>query len=153
MVKLRPATVADATAIARIHSDARRHAMPYLPELHSDDETEAWVRDIVLPAQDVVVAIIDTQVAGYIAVDGTTVEALYVDPAHQRRGVGSALLHHAMSESGGSLDLWTFQRNTGARRFYEAHGFHAVEFTDGGENEEREPDVRYAWTRQAPAAS
>lgn len=153
MVTLRPATADDAHAIARIHSDARRVAMPYLPELHSDDETEAWVRDIVLPAQDVVVAIIDTQVAGYIAVHGTTVEALYVGPVHQRRGIGSALLRHAMSQSDGSLDLWTFQRNTGARQFYEAHGFHAVELTDGGENEEREPDVRYAWTREAPARS
>jgi ribosomal protein S18 acetylase RimI-like enzyme len=43
------------------------------------------------------------------------------------------------------LWLWTFQTNTGARRFYERHGFVAVDETDGSANEERAPDVRYAW--------
>jgi GNAT superfamily N-acetyltransferase len=43
------------------------------------------------------------------------------------------------------LELWTFQVNESARRFYERHGFTEVEHTDGAGNEEREPDVRYAW--------
>lgn len=43
------------------------------------------------------------------------------------------------------LQLWTFQVNGPARRFYERHGFAAVEETDGAGNEEREPDVRYVW--------
>jgi len=44
-----------------------------------------------------------------------------------------------------SLLLWTFQKNARARRFYEAKGFVAVDQTDGGTNEEREPDVLYQW--------
>ena len=40
--------------------------------------------------------------------------------------------------------LWTFQSNHGARRFYERHGFVAVQHTDG-DNEEGAPDVRYEW--------
>lgn len=148
MVILRPATIADAHAIAMIHIAARREAMPYLPELHTAEETEAWVREVVLPGQDVWVAVIHERPVGYVATMGTTVEALYVDPRHLRRGVGSVLLRHAMDRSGGMLDLWTFQRNSGARRFYEAHGFRAVELTDGADNEEREPDVRYEWTRE-----
>ena len=43
------------------------------------------------------------------------------------------------------LDLWAFRSNTGARRFYERHGFVAVAFTEG-DNEEGEPDVRYHWS-------
>ena len=43
----------------------------------------------------------------------------------------------------GQLQLWAFQSNAGGRRFYERHGFAAVEFTDGAGNEERWPDVRY----------
>jgi hypothetical protein len=39
--------------------------------------------------------------------------------------------------------LWCFQANSGARRFYERHGFVAVEFTDGHDNEEGCPDVLY----------
>jgi hypothetical protein len=45
------------------------------------------------------------------------------------------------------LQLWTFQRNLGARRFYEARGFELVEGTDGARNEEKEPDARYLWAR------
>ncbi len=44
-----------------------------------------------------------------------------------------------------SLQLWTFQKNTSARRFYEARGFVVIEETDGSTNEEREPDVLYRW--------
>ena len=39
--------------------------------------------------------------------------------------------------------LYTFQANAGARRFYERHGFRAIQFTDGRANEEHCPDVLY----------
>ena len=45
----------------------------------------------------------------------------------------------------GGLQLWVFQKNTGAIRFYERHGFRLVKLTDGAENMEREPDALYAW--------
>ena len=41
------------------------------------------------------------------------------------------------------LRLYTFQCNVGARRFYERAGFAAVEFGNGSNNEESEPDIRY----------
>jgi len=41
------------------------------------------------------------------------------------------------------MELWAFQSNHRGRRFYERHGFVAVEFTDGAANEEQWPDVRY----------
>jgi hypothetical protein len=45
-----------------------------------------------------------------------------------------------------ALELWCFQANARARRFYEARGFHAIRFTDGADNEERTPDG-YRWER------
>jgi GNAT superfamily N-acetyltransferase len=50
--------------------------------------------------------------------------ALYVDPDHWRRGVGSALL--AACE--GVSVLWVLEDNVRARAFYARHGFRA----DGG---------------------
>jgi ribosomal protein S18 acetylase RimI-like enzyme len=38
-----------------------------------------------------------------------------------------------------------FQKNTGARRFYERYGFTLAELTDGLDTEEHEPDARYEW--------
>ncbi|MBB4373583.1 GNAT superfamily N-acetyltransferase [Bradyrhizobium sp. cir1] len=68
-------------------------------------------------------------------------------PVAQGRGVGTELLDIA-KRACDRLELWTFQRNALARRFYETRGFALVEQTDGARNEEKEPDVRYLWTRQ-----
>jgi hypothetical protein len=46
-----------------------------------------------------------------------------------------------------ALQLWCLQANARAQRFYEARGSHAIRFTDGADNEERMPDVRYRWDR------
>jgi hypothetical protein len=40
-----------------------------------------------------------------------------------------------------------------ARRFYEARGFRAIRFTDGADNEEGTPDVRYRWERTTRKSS
>ena len=76
------------------------------------------------------------------------VEQLYVAPA-VTRDVESArgCLRLAKERRPDGLQLWTFQVNVGARRFYERHGFTAVEVTDGAGNEERQPDVRFAWKK------
>ena len=56
---------------------------------------------------------------------------LWVDPDWQRRGIGSALLAGLMRDirvaGYGSVRLDTHARNTDAVRFYERHGFQAVE--------------------------
>ena len=77
---------------------------------------------------------------------GDEVEQFYVAPEYQRCGVGDAMLAHAKHLRPAGLRLFTFQRNAPARRFYEARGFVAKEFTDGATNMEREPDVLYQWT-------
>ena len=143
---LRPARPEDAPAVAETHLTARRHGLPYLPEIHSDAETHPWVADVMLPGQEVWVAEIDGVVAGFAAIHEGWLEHLYVAPAHQGKGLGSALLGHAMTRHPGGLQLYAFQRNTRARDFYERHGFVAEWFGDGSENEEREPDVRYRWS-------
>jgi ribosomal protein S18 acetylase RimI-like enzyme len=72
-------------------------------------------------------------------------ERLYVDPEAQNRGVGGALLKKAKELRPDGFVLWVFQKNEGARRFYERHGFRLVKLTDGAQNSEREPDALYAW--------
>lgn len=146
MTTLRRAIPNDARAIADIHIAARRDALPYLPELHDDEETLGWIADTVIPNQEVWVANRGDTVDGYLAMSGTELNDLYVRPGQQGKGIGRALLEKAKELSSGELQLWTFQRNDLARAFYERHGFVAVEMTDGEGNEEREPDVRYAWS-------
>lgn len=147
MILLRPATLVDAAGIVSVHLTARREAMPYLPVVHTDDETFRWVRDIVIPQQTVWVAASEDGIDGYIAMTADELNDLYVRPGAQGKGVGTALLDKARELSAGTLRLWTFQRNSRARDFYERRGFVAIEMTDGQDNEEREPDIRYEWTR------
>ncbi len=148
-MKLRRATPENAIAIAEIHLTARREAMPWLAVVHSDAETHAWVGGVLIPEQNVWVAEVDGVVVGYAAIKGAWLNDLYVRPGYQGQGVGSALLANAMELSPAELNLWTFQRNANARRFYERRGFAVVELTDGAGNEEREPDIRYRWVAAA----
>ena len=73
-------------------------------------------------------------------------EHLYVLPDFQRQGIGGRLLALAKERSPDGLTLWVFQQNTQARTFYASHGFVPERFTDGAENEEREPDVMLRWS-------
>ena len=142
---VRPARPADAEAVADIHLAARRAAMPYLPEIYTDDATRDWVREVVLVRDEVHVAEADRRVVGFVALAGSLLEHLYVEPTAQGRGIGGALLELAKELRREGFDLWVFQRNEQARAFYERRGLRLVELTDGAGNEYGEPDARYEW--------
>ncbi len=140
----RVASVSDARAIARLHRASRKAAMPWLPVIHSPDEELEFFRNQVLPDQTVIVADNMDQVAGFAAYTHGWLNHLYVAPVAWRGGIGSELLRQVQAASS-SLQLWTFQGNTTARRFYARFRFEEVEFTDGRRNEEKMPDVRMVW--------
>ncbi|WP_246771190.1 GNAT family N-acetyltransferase [Aestuariivirga sp. YIM B02566] len=136
-----------AARVLRLSFDAQ---YPWLSGLHTPDEDRYFFREILYPSCQIWGAIAQDLI-GIIAFRPGMIEQLYVLPDCQGRGAGSALLAVAMSQSD-ELELWTFQRNARARRFYEAKGFVATKKTDGSENEEREPDVLYRWERRAGAS-
>ena len=94
-IVLRPAESRDAAAIAAVHLAARRVAMPYLPEVHSDAETYAWVAEHVLSRHEVWVAEVNGRVVGVASLEGDFLEQLYVLPGYQGMGIGSALFTKA----------------------------------------------------------
>ena len=142
---LRAAVMEDAEAVARVLIDARRELMPFAPSAHTDDDVRQWVRQTLIPAGGVTVALAAGEVVGVMAVghgkDAAWIEQLYVHPRHVACGIGSTLLAHALATLPRPLQLWTFQANRHARAFYERHGFVAIAFTDGADNEERCPEV------------
>lgn len=135
----------DAPQVAAIHLAARRDAMPYLPELHSDEEVIEWFTCRVAEAPDAFWVARDGQkVVGYFALYDHDLDDLYVRPGHQGRGVGSALLDKAKVLSPQRLTLSTFVQNIRAQTFYVTHGFREIGRTNG-RNEERLPDIQYEW--------
>jgi GNAT superfamily N-acetyltransferase len=144
MIAVRRAGPADAAAVADVYLASFRTALPAVRLVHSDDQVRAWIRDRVIP-EDTWVALDGTEIVGMMALSPGWVDQLYVAPNRLGEGIGGRLLDLAKRRSGGPLELWTFQVNARARRFYERNGFVALEETDGSGNEEREPDVRYRW--------
>ena len=86
----------------------------------------------------------DGTLAGFIAFARGWVNQLYIAPQFQQRGLGTELLGIA-KRSGPSLELWAFQVNLPAIRFYQRNGFRIVQRTDGAANEAKQPDVRMRW--------
>jgi putative acetyltransferase len=113
--------------------------LDFLPQLHTHEdnvgffgrligEGECWLAD-----------------NGFALLKDDCLWALYVHPDAIGTGVGHALFEHAKTRRPDGFWFWVFQANDRARRFYEAHGSVAVEFTDGAGNDEKTPDVRYEW--------
>jgi len=150
-VELRQLALDDMDRAAAVHRASFDERLPWLVGLHTQDEDRWFYRHRVFPKCVLWGAFESDDLVGVIAFHEDWVDQLYVLPYAQRRGIGAALLQIAKSQAT-TLSLWTFQRNEDARRFYERHGFIAIEETNGSENEEREPDILYRWVFQGKAA-
>jgi putative acetyltransferase len=139
---IRRARPGDDGAVGGIFLRARDE-MTYLPRIPDDDRGKlgGWIVD----RHEVWVAEGDGEIVGFLGLSPGWVDHLYVEPFAQNGGIGASLLAHAKGLNPAGLQLWAFQRNDGAHRFYVRHGFRVVETTDGAGNMEREPDARYAW--------
>lgn len=145
---LRPATEADAEAAAAVWLRSYDAALPEVRRAHSDDEVRDWFRYVLVPGGHTWVAEAGPTgvLAGVLVLDEAGIDQLYLDPDQRGRGLGDLFVAKAKELRPDGIELWTFQVNTPAHRFYERHGFTEAERTDGSRNEEREPDVRFQWT-------
>ncbi|GID91638.1 GNAT family N-acetyltransferase [Amorphoplanes digitatis] len=145
---VRRAGAEDGPAVADLLIRSRRAAAGAIPpSVHPDAEWRGWVATVVLVEQEV--WLLDGAGGEPLAVlvlDGDWVGQLYVDPALTGRGLGSRLIELAKSLRPGGLQLWAFETNSAAQRFYLRHGFVVAERTDGSGNEEKAPDVRFVWS-------
>jgi len=111
---------------------------------HPLSEQHEYFVSQVLPANRVTLALLESQLVGFVAASAESVSQLHVRVGYHRKGIGSALLALSKAGSTGSLWLYTFARNTRACRFYEKHGFVAVEH--GFEPHWQLEDVKYSWS-------
>ena len=59
---------------------------------------------------------------GFILVKDGEVKKLFVEPVLQGQGIGAKLLEYAVAHMGAKT-LWALEKNEGAIRFYQRHGF------------------------------
>ena len=142
----RPATASDAPAIAEVFSPSLR-LLTFLPVLHTVAEDRHFIENVILKESEVTVAESEAGIVSFLARQEEEIRLLYTRPDFIGTGAGSLLLEAAKESGVAALELWCFQANVYARRFYERRGFKAVRVTDGQDNEEKMPDVRYRWER------
>ncbi len=147
-ITCRQATLDDADAIARVFSPSLR-LLTFLPALHTFAEDRWFIEHVVLEKCVVTVAESGGRIVSFLALQDREIWHLYTDTDWLGRGAGTQLIEGAKASGVAALELWCFQANRRARRFYEAREFRAIEFSDGARNEEKMPDIRYRWDREA----
>ncbi|MFB6548822.1 GNAT family N-acetyltransferase [Streptomyces sp. NPDC056405] len=145
-VVLRRAAATDARAAADVWLASFAAALPTVVRPRTDEDVLDYFRHVLVPLRETWVAeAAGRDIVGVMVLEEGELSQLYLAPDWRGRGIGDRFVALAKERGPRGLSLWTFQVNTPAHRFYERHGFRAVEWTDGARNEEREPDVRYVW--------
>ena len=122
---IRPNSSGDLDAVLDVWSQASVVAHSFLPEEFFENERRQ-IADQWLPVAETVVYETEDRVVGFLALIGNEVGGIFVDPGYQGRGIGRALMDHAL-RSHSVLELDVFEANTVGRRFYDAYGFVVVD--------------------------
>lgn len=144
-ITIRPASGEDADAIARVHiaswQRAYEHTFPaaFLADLSLEQRRRVWAESIATGHSQLLVAVVDSQIAGFAAVGPCRDEsasisafeiwAIYVLPSHWSTGLGRELwlasLDWALARGATEVSLWVAAKNQRAIAFYELAGFEA----------------------------
>jgi ribosomal protein S18 acetylase RimI-like enzyme len=116
----------DVAAISRVHRRACLIAYAFMNWSYSEDEVRDWYARRFENWDWGLVAENSAAVVGFLSTYGTFLDQLFVDPDHQRCGIGTALMTLALQRSPAVATLTVFEQNTPARRFYERLGFREV---------------------------
>ena len=120
---IRPYRPSDFVDLCRVHDAARRC------ELAHADLADAFLPLSIAAGREglfdcsVCVAEQDGAVSGFIAYSSSEIAWLYVDPAKQRRGIGSRLIRHALERCEAPVLVEVLAGNTPALQLYQSLGF------------------------------
>ena len=140
MRPIRTATAADRCRLAEI--ELFNYRLNFYPIFRNDEYYfgELQVTSLMAQYDEATLARTlvydDGVVKGFLRLQGTQVEKLFVEPVLQGRGIGAALLAEAVAR--GADHLWALEKNTRAIAFYGRHGFHPT-----GEREREEDTEEY----------
>jgi GNAT superfamily N-acetyltransferase len=128
-IELRPATSADAPAVAVIWHRGWQdgHLGSVAPDLVAARREESFHARAAQRVSDTVVAVVDGRIAGFTMTVGNEVEQVYVAAAERGSGVADVLMADAEERirAAGHTTAWlaVVEGNARARRFYERRGW------------------------------
>ena len=129
--QIRSATLDDSTAISRVVIAALRgtNSQDYSPDIIAQVERSFAPEAVstLLDKRKIFVASLGGAIAGTASLDGNVVRSVFVDPAHQGKGIGRLLMDviHATAVSDGVGALRVPSSIT-AQSFYAALGYQRI---------------------------
>lgn len=120
---IRPFKAADREIVLNIWRDSSTVAHPFLGQ-DIMEKAETMIRDTLLDLAEIWVIEADGRPAGFVALLGNEVGGLFLHPDDMGRGLGRALMDHAVSLKG-AVTLEVFRDNHIGRKFYARYGFKA----------------------------
>lgn len=145
---IRRAVGHDADDIARLLAAVRTESVPDLPLAgQSTAAVTPFVRQVLLDQFEVWMAEADGHPVGFMALmPPDQIAHLYIAAGHRGKGLGARFVDLARRRFPEGLQLWTFQENEEAQRFYKREGFVPVEWAEEREEDRASPDLRMAWS-------
>jgi GNAT superfamily N-acetyltransferase len=143
---IRPFEDGDEALVVAVWHRSGRAAYQFLPtwQAFTLEQASEVFRAAIRPRCDIWVGTCREQVVAFLALAGSYVDRLYVDPSEWRTGWGTRLVLLAKALRPDGLELHTHRENHAARQLYEKHGFRAVKF-GFSPPPENAPDVEYHW--------
>ncbi len=143
---IRPFEDKDKAEVAGVWFRSGKAAYTYLPswETLTIEQANDYFHKVIRANNQLWVGTLNEQIVAFLAINGSYIDRMYVEPGQWRKGWGTTLLQQAKELSSEGLELHTHQENLPARRLYEKHGFKAVKFGISPPPESA-PDVEYHW--------
>jgi len=111
----------DTDALEIAWRNTTKVAHPFLKEAFVEQEAE-MLRKVYLPKAETWVVDDDGAPVGFVAIIGEEIGGLFLDPASHSKGLGRALVDHAIALKG-PMWLEVFEKNVVGRKFYDRYGF------------------------------
>ena len=132
-------------ALVKVWRDSKQAVVNY-KEIHDANSYLDYLENVLVKNYKITLCLDEyDSVLGFIVYNPHEINQLYIQKDAQGGGIGKAFVNLAKAQSN-SLNLYTFQENEGAIKFYQKQGFSITE--SGMENEEALPDFKMQWTRK-----
>ncbi|MFC7292539.1 GNAT family N-acetyltransferase [Hirschia litorea] len=118
---IREFKASDTEALINVWRRASDIAHPFLSSAFLDSQAPA-LRDIYFPNAETWTVELNARPVGFIALIGSEIGGLFLDPDIQRSGWGHKMVDHALALKG-DLHVEVFEKNNIGRSFYNQYGF------------------------------
>ncbi len=126
MANIRPYKSTDWSRLCEIHDASRLDELRLTVGTNAFLTLEQTAESEGLFEDKLIVAEVDGVVQGFVAYSDEELTWLYVDPQFYKKGIGRALVRHAIADSATAIELELLEGNAPALTLYLSEGFKVI---------------------------